>query len=75
MEPDIKAFLIMVLQSVATTLLWMLINMTLGIYFNLAFPEGKITVWNILFYVFFLSTLVLLLRYLRNRWKGFQEIG
>lgn len=73
MEPDIRAFLVMVLQSVATTLLWMLINMTLGIYFNLAFPEEKLTVWNILFYVFFLGTLAWLLRYLKHRWKGYRE--
>ena len=63
----------MVLQSVATTLLWMLINMTLGIYFNLAFPEGKLTVWNISFYIFFLVTLAGLLRYLRRRWKDYRE--
>ncbi len=73
MEPDIKAFLVLVMQSVATTLLWMLINMTLGIYFNLGFPEGKLTVWNILYYLFFAVTFWALLRYLRRRWKGYHE--
>ena len=73
MEPEIRAFLVMVMQSVSLTLLWMLVNMTLGIYYNLAFPEGPLSIWNVLFYVFFLVTMVLLLVYLRKRWKGFKE--
>jgi len=73
MEPDIKAFLILVMQSIAITLMWMLLNMTAGIYFNLAFPDDKPTIWNVLFYIFFLGTLTWLLFYLRRRWKGFRE--
>lgn len=57
------------------TLLWMLVNMTAGIYFNLAFFEDRIAIWNIIYYVFFLGTFVLLIIYLRKKWKGFKEIG
>ena len=73
MEPDIKAFLILVMQSIAITLLWMLVNMTAGIYYNLAFPEDHLTVWNILFYLFFCVSLTGLLLHLRSRWKDFRE--
>lgn len=74
MEPDVRAFLVLVMQSVSVVLLWMLINMTLGIYFDLGFFEGQLTVWNILYYVFFIGTLAMLIIYLRKRWKGFKEL-
>lgn len=74
MEPDIKAFLILVMQSVSIVLLWMLINMTAGIYFNLAFFEGKITVWNIAYYIFLISTFCWLIFHLKKKWKGFKEV-
>ncbi len=65
----------MVLQSLSVVLLWMLINMTAGIYFNLAFFETGITIWNIIFYLFFAGTFYWLTRYLRKKWKGFKEVG
>jgi hypothetical protein len=74
MEPDVRAFLVLVMQSVSVVLLWMLINMTLGIYFDLGFFEGQLTVWNILYYIFFIGTLAMLIIYLRKRWKGFKEL-
>ncbi len=75
MEPEVKAFLLLIINSIAMALLWMMVNMTAGIYFNLAFFEEKLSIWNILYYIFFLATLVLLIVYLRKKWKGFKEIG
>ena len=75
MEPEVKAFLVLIMQSVSVTLLWMLVNMTIGIYFALAFFEGQPSIWNIIYYIFFLGTLLLLVMYLRKRWKNFKEAG
>lgn len=75
MEPEVKAFLALIINSLAMALIWMMVNMTAGIYFNLAFFEDKISIWNIVYYIFFLATFVLLIMYLRKKWKGFKEIG
>jgi hypothetical protein len=75
MEPEVKAFLTLIINSLAMALLWMMVNMTAGIYFNLAFFEEHISIWNILYYIFFLITFVLLIIYLKKNWKGFKEIG
>ncbi len=75
MEPEVKAFLVLIMQSVSVTLLWMLVNMTAGIYFDLAFFEGYPSVWNIIYYIFFLGTLLLLVMYLRKKWENFKEAG
>ena len=75
MEPDIKAFLLLIVQTISMGILWLLINMTVGIYFNLGFFEGSPSLWNILYYIFFLVSLVLLIMYLRKKWKGWKEIG
>jgi hypothetical protein len=74
MEPDVKAFLLLIIQTISMALLWLLINMTAGIYFNLGFFEGSPSIWNMLYYIFFIATFVLLIRYLRRKWKGWKEI-
>ena len=75
MEPEVKAFLALIINSLAMALLWMMVNMTAGIYFNLAFFDDHISIWNILYYIFFLGTLIMLIIYFRKKWKGFKEIG
>lgn len=75
MEPEVKAFLLLIVQSLSMAMLWMMVNMTAGIYFNLAFVDDRVTIWNIIYYIFFLITFVLLINYLRKKWKGFKEIG
>jgi len=75
MEPEVKAFLVLIIQSLWMVLLWMMVNMTAGIYFDLAFFEDRLSVWNVLYYIFLLSSFIMLILYLRKKWKGFKEIG
>ena len=70
MEPDVRAFLIRIVQSLSMAMVWLLVNMTLGIYFELGFFENTPSLWNYIFYVWFLGSLVLLLLYFRKKWKG-----
>ena len=74
MEPDVKAFLVLIIQTLSMGMLWLLVNMTAGIYFDLGFFEGSPSIWNILYYIFFLGSLALLIMYLRKKWKGWKEI-
>lgn len=69
MEPEIKAFLVRVAQTVFMGLLWMAVNSTLGIMFDLAFIHEKISLANILFYVWFVISLALLLWFYIRLWK------
>jgi hypothetical protein len=69
MEPDIKNFLSKVLSSFSMSLLWLLVNSTIGIAFNYAFFENKPSVGNYVFYLWFLISLFFLIAYLRKKWK------
>ena len=69
MEPEAREFLIKIVKSLSIALLWMMTNMILGVFFDLGFVHSSITVFNIVFYVFFLSTLVALVWYLLKLWK------
>ncbi|MES2430117.1 MAG: hypothetical protein V4556_04215 [Bacteroidota bacterium] len=68
-EPDVKDFLVRVLQSLSMAMLWLLVNMTLGIYFNFAFFEDEPSLGNYIFYAWFLISLGLLIFYYVKKWR------
>ncbi|RTL58243.1 MAG: hypothetical protein EKK37_07850 [Sphingobacteriales bacterium] len=70
MEPEVKRFLQKVVWTLSGALVWLVINMYLGIYKELGFPEKEITLWNILFYCFAVLSLVLLILYFLRLWKN-----
>lgn len=69
MEPEIKEFLVKVIKSLSIAILWMLLNMTLGIFFDYGFIHSSVSMANILFYIFLLSSLSALIWYLLRIWK------
>ncbi len=75
MEPEVKAFLLMIVNSISMAMLWLLANMTVGIYFNYAFFDDSPSLGNIIFYLFLITSFIFLFLYLRKKWKGFKEIG
>ncbi len=68
-EPEARSFLRKIAWSVFFGILWMMFNMTLGIYYGLLFAENGVGVLNILYYAFFLVSLFLLIRYYFRTWK------
>jgi hypothetical protein len=68
MEEDAKAFLLRVVRSITAALLWLFVNMTLGIYIGLMLFDHSPSTANIIFYVWFLLSLVLLILYLKKTW-------
>ncbi|UAY51952.1 hypothetical protein [Ferruginibacter albus] len=70
MEPEVKEFLLRIIQTLSMGMLWLLVNMTIGIYFNWAFYEDKPSLANYIFYAWFLISLGLLLFYFYKKWKG-----
>jgi hypothetical protein len=72
-DPDVKKFLLKVLNSVSLVLLWMMASATAGIYFELGYTNGKPLIYTILFYAGMSISLLLLVRYLYKTWKKEQE--
>ena len=69
MEPDIKAFLQRILYSVFTVICWMVINSTAGIMYRLGIIEKKISLGNILFYLWLAGSFYLLYRIYQYLWS------
>ncbi len=75
MEPDVRLFLLTILNTISMGMVWLLVNMTIGIYYGFAFFDDKPTLGNYIYGAFFLVSLVLLIRYLKKKWRGWKEIG
>lgn len=69
MEPEVKDFLKRIVRSFFAGFSWMMLNMTLGIYFDLLFIRENIKLENILFYLFFTGSLGLLIWFYYRTWK------
>jgi hypothetical protein len=69
LEPEVQDFLKRIVSSLFIGLFWLIVNMTLGIYFGLLFVGESISIGNIIFYIFLLSSLGLLIRFYYKTWK------
>ena len=69
MEPDIKDFLTRVMNSLFAGVAWLAANSTFGIMYGFAFPENKIGIGNIIFYVWFVASLAFLIWLYLRIWK------
>lgn len=69
MEDDTRAFLVRIMQTVSIVLLWMMVNVFIGIYKNYAFFENHPNWTNYVYYTFFLISLVALIIHLKRKWK------
>ena len=65
-ENDAKQFLVLIVQTVSTIILWFLINIMLGIYFQFGLFENKPTMINIGYYLFFALGCFFLLKILEK---------
>lgn len=69
MEEDTRAFLIKIIQTISLVLLWMLVNVFIGIYKEYGFMKDKFTWANGLFYAFSVGSLLWLIIHLKRKWK------
>ena len=69
LEPEVRAFLQKVMFSIGAGLLWLIINMTIGIFAGWMFFYHRPTTGNYIFYAWFLISLFFLLRFLYKTWK------
>ena len=69
MEPDARELLVKVSKSLATGLIWLMVNMTAGIYMGWLFFGDHMTFGNYVFYAFMILSLVALIWYQVRVWK------
>jgi hypothetical protein len=69
MEDDTKRFLAKVVQSISVGILWLIINMTAGIYLGWLFFGDHMTTGNIIFYIWLVGSLVAMIVILARIWK------
>lgn len=69
MEDETKIFLIRIINTISLVLIWMLVNVFIGIYKDYAFFENRPNWTNYLYYAFFIVSLVLLVLHLRKKWR------
>ncbi len=67
-DPQVKKFFLKILNSIAFGLLWMMTGVIAGLYFELAYTNGRPVIYTILFYSVMAGTLFLLIRYLYRIW-------
>ena len=69
MEPDVKKYLVKVLHSLSYGLLWLAINVLIGLYWDYGLISGGLTVYNVLFFTWFALSLCALLYYYYRLWR------
>jgi len=69
MENETREFLLLIANTISKVLLWMMVNVFIGIYYGYGFFENKPEWENIVYYLFFISSFVFLLRHLKSKWK------
>lgn len=69
MENDAKDFLLRVVRTLTSALLWLIVNVFIGIYMGWMFFYSKPTAGNYIFYIWMLGSLIALVFYFRKLWS------
>jgi len=69
MEPGIKEFFRRLSLSIGLCVIWMGINITIGIKYGYAFFENKILWSNIVFYIWVIASFIGVIFLYMNIWK------
>ena len=70
MEPEAIAFLKRVALSIFLAFMWLAVNVTIGLKFNLAFAEQKISAGNIIYYIWLVASFIFLLLFYIRLWRN-----
>ncbi|RYY44069.1 MAG: hypothetical protein EOO06_18755 [Chitinophagaceae bacterium] len=71
MEDETRAFFVLIANSIALLLVWMIANILVGIYWNYAFFTGSPGWKNILYYFLSLIFLVVIARHIIQKWQKY----
>ena len=68
MDPEVARYFRKILRSLFAGLMWLFINITAGIYFQLAYSKNYSSFVHILFFAWLVLSLLLLLWYYYKVW-------
>ncbi len=69
MEDETREFLVRIVNTIAIVLVWMMVNVFIGVYKGYGFFTTVPGLSNYIYYVFFLISLAVLLFHLKRKWK------
>ncbi|HYC30533.1 MAG TPA: hypothetical protein VEB42_16975 [Chitinophagaceae bacterium] len=70
MDKELREYFLRILYSLTAFVVWLVINMTGGIYLGWLFFENNMKAGNIVFYSFMVLSFAWLMWYLIKLWKG-----
>ena len=68
-DPEVKKYFKKVLNSISWGLIWLIAMVTAGLYFELAYADGKPLIYTIIFYIAAACSFFGLLFYYYKTWK------
>ncbi|MBC7850070.1 MAG: hypothetical protein H7Y31_10050 [Chitinophagaceae bacterium] len=68
-EDDASNFLKRIVWSISSVLVWLFINVAIGIYNGWMIPENGVKIGNIIFYIWFVVSLSILIWINYKIWK------
>jgi len=68
-DPEVTRYFKKIINSLFTGLMWLFINITAGIYFELAYSKRYPSYIHVLFFVWLVLSLILLLWYYYKIWS------
>ena len=71
MEDETRAFFVLIANSIALLLVWMIANILVGIYWNYAFFNGSPGWKNIVYYIISLLAFIFIARHIIRKWKKY----
>ena len=70
-EPEVRKYLVKILNSLCFGLLWLSLNVLGGLYWGYGTVKGKLSLGNILFFSWFILSLAVLLYYYYRIWRKY----
>lgn len=71
MEDETRAFFVLIANSIALLLVWMIANILVGIYWEYAFFDGSPSWKNLLYYFISLVLFFFIARHIIRKWRKY----
>ena len=69
MEDDTRLVLVTIMQTVSLLILWLLINIFIGLYLKYGLFENSPSLKNIIYYILFLTGCFFLFKHIKKKWS------
>jgi uncharacterized membrane protein (DUF373 family) len=69
-ENDAKNFLVLIVQTVSSIILWLLMNILFGLYLKYGLFDNYPSAINVLYYSLFVAGSIWLFFFFKKRWKN-----